>query len=187
MGNETRKDPRKIANLTSQNLRIETLDAKAGRYRITFFSASFSPDIFFDPDVPGSPDRLIYETSVEASVLDYPPTIHNVAMDFLVRGYETAPGEPPRDPTVEGLLKILPPQQANGPYRGELPDRVRAIAVQKGLPASLTSNNFVVRVKNAVQDRIRAETGGGAETLTAERCAEIIDEETGKILDSHRG
>jgi hypothetical protein len=77
------------------NMRIETLNADQGQYRLTRLYCN-------DPNNPDSSlDRYMYEVSVDVNLgapTVHPdkrplPTVEDVRLDFLIRGQEAVPGE----------------------------------------------------------------------------------------------
>jgi hypothetical protein len=69
-----------------KDLRVDTLDAAAGRYRL---SAQFHKIAAEDE---AEVDRFMSETTLEVTLSD-PPTVDSARIDFLLRGREPGPGE----------------------------------------------------------------------------------------------
>ena len=69
-----------------QDFRVDTLDAAAGRYRL---SAQFHKIAAEDE---AEVDRFMSETTLEVTLSD-PPTVDSARIDFLLRGREPGPGE----------------------------------------------------------------------------------------------
>jgi hypothetical protein len=68
-----------------QDFRVDTLDATAGRYRI---SSQMQKIAAPDADV----DRFMLEIALDVTLGD-PPTVDSAKIDFLLRGQEPGPGE----------------------------------------------------------------------------------------------